>query len=595
MLLPVAFVALGKNDNATLNFGPQIPTADRSAGNRVFLERADKLKKQAEDTFMVLVGNVVFTKGPMIMKCDSAHYYPDTESMDAFGHVSMEQGDTLFVFADELDYDGPEEIATLYAYSGRKVQLINRDVMLETDIFIYDLAIDLGYYEVGGTLTDPNNTLTSLKGEYIPSTKEANFYLDVHLNSRNDSDTLDIYSDTLYYNTNTHVAELYSPSTIVNARGNIYTSQGVYDTDSNRATLFRRSTVLTSQGHTLVGDTIYYDRNLGYGEAWGNMVLTDTIHKSELSGDYGYYDELADSSFATGRALLKEYGQGDTLYMHGRYIQTFAAVDTTTIPADTVAGTAESLRLDTTHIAVVYPRVRFYRSDMQGLCDSMRFTQRDTMMRMFIKPVVWNQNQQIFGEVIEVHMNDSTIERAYLPDNGFAAQQIEGEHFNQISGKEMTAQFENGELRRLDISGNVEIIMYPEENDSTISKIVSAESSFLTALFRGRTTEYVKMWPQTTGKATPLFLARRNMYYLPKFQWYDDMRPLGKGDVFLVPQAMEDLMREAGRTDTVVNYVPRNPLMRELSGRRDSIASRRANADMLVEKTDATTPNGATE
>ncbi len=595
MLLPVAFVALGKNDNATLNFGPQIPTADRSAGNRVFLERADKLKKQAEDTFMVLVGNVVFTKGPMIMKCDSAHYYPDTESMDAFGHVSMEQGDTLFVFADELDYDGPEEIATLYAYSGRKVQLINRDVMLETDIFIYDLAIDLGYYEVGGTLTDPNNTLTSLKGEYIPSTKEANFYLDVHLNSRNDSDTLDIYSDTLYYNTNTHVAELYSPSTIVNARGNIYTSQGVYDTDSNRATLFRRSTVLTSQGHTLVGDTIYYDRNLGYGEAWGNMVLTDTIHKSELSGDYGYYDELADSSFATGRALLKEFGQGDTLYMHGRYIQTFATVDTTTIPADTVAGTAESLRLDTTHIAVVYPRVRFYRSDMQGLCDSMRFTQRDTMMRMFIKPVVWNQNQQIFGEVIEVHMNDSTIERAYLPDNGFAAQQIEGEHFNQISGKEMTAQFENGELRRLDISGNVEIIMYPEENDSTISKIVSAESSFLTALFRGRTTEYIKMWPQTTGKATPLFLVRRNMYYLPKFQWYDDMRPLDKEDVFLVPQAMEDLMREAGRTDTVVNYVPRNPLMRELSGRPDGVASRRANPNELVEKIDTTVQNGITE
>ena len=51
---------------------PQIPAADRSAGNRVFLEHAEKLFKQTEDSFMILTGDVVFTKGPMIMKCDSA-------------------------------------------------------------------------------------------------------------------------------------------------------------------------------------------------------------------------------------------------------------------------------------------------------------------------------------------------------------------------------------------------------------------------------------------------------------------------------------------------------------------------------------------
>ena len=236
---------------------PAIPSADRSAGNRVFLERADILRKEPTDSFMVLVGDVVFTKGPMIMRCDSAHYFSETESMDAFGNVSMEQGDTLFVYADELRYSGPDEIARLYADAGKKVRLINRDVTLETDIFIYDLRLDLGYYEVGGRLTDPSNTLTSLRGEYVPSTKEANFYTDVHLNSRSTTDTLDIWSDSLYYNTGTHIAELNSPSRIVNARGTVYTSRGVYDTDSNRTTLYDRSTVVTSQGQTLIADTIY--------------------------------------------------------------------------------------------------------------------------------------------------------------------------------------------------------------------------------------------------------------------------------------------------------------------------------------------------
>ena len=518
---------------------PAIPSADRSAGNRVFLERADILRKEPTDSFMVLVGDVVFTKGPMIMRCDSAHYFSETESMDAFGNVSMEQGDTLFVYADELRYSGPDEIARLYADAGKKVRLINRDVTLETDIFIYDLRLDLGYYEVGGRLTDPSNTLTSLRGEYVPSTKEANFYTDVHLNSRSTTDTLDIWSDSLYYNTGTHIAELNSPSRIVNARGTVYTSRGVYDTDSNRTTLYDRSTVVTSQGQTLIADTIYYDRSAGYGEAFGSMILTDSVHSSQLLGDYGFYDELADTSFVTGRALLKEYGQGDTLYLHGRVVQTFRSLDSTAVAADSVRGIVAHTRVDTTHVAVVYPRVRFYRSDIQGVCDSMRFTERDSMMRMFVSPVSGNR--------IDFKLNDSTIERAILPDYGFTAQHIEGEHYNQLSGKEMIAWFEGGELCRLDINGNVEIIMYPEESDSTINKIVNAESSFLTATFRGRTTERIKLWPETTGTATPLFIARKTLYYLPKFVWHEGVRPMSPSDVFVIPEAMERMMEAAGR------------------------------------------------
>ena len=537
-------------------FTPQIPTANRAGGNRVFLERADELRKSDNDSFMVVVGKVEFTKGPMLMFCDSAHYYPATESMNAYGNVRMEQGDTLFVYADELDYDGRPgvETATLYADPGKKVRLINRDVMLQTDIFIYDLHLDLGYYNVGGELTDKSNRLTSLEGEYVPSTKEANFYTNVHLNSRSQTDTLDIYTDTLYYNTATHIAELYSPSSVINARGTVYTRRGVYDTDSNICTLYDRSTVVTSQNQTLTADTIYYNRFAGYGEAFGNMELTDSAHSTTVYGDYGYYNELADSSFVTGHAQIKEYSQGDTLYLHGRYIKTFIELDTTTVTVDSILNPGDSIakpvtaeRIDTCHIAVIYPRVRFFRSDMQGICDSMRFTQRDSTLRMFVSPIVWSEDRQIFGNIIELHMNDSTVDRARLPEFGFTAQHIEDVYYNQISGKEMTAYFVDNEMRHLDINGNVEIIMYPEESDSTINKIVTAESSFLAADFKGRTAERVKMWPQTTGTATPLFMARRSSFFLPKFKWYDGVRPTSPDDIFVVPDEMEELMLNAER------------------------------------------------
>lgn len=538
-------------------FAPQIPTADRAAGNRVFLEHANVLKKNDLDSFMILVGDVRFSKGPMLMYCDSCHYYAESESMEAFGNVKMEQGDTLFVYADELIYDGrPDaEVATLYADEGKKVRLINKDVTLETDVFVYDLKLDLGYYNVGGVLTDASNRLTSLEGEYVPSTKEANFYTDVHLNSRSKNDTLDIYTDTLYYNTGLHVAELNAFSTIVNARGTIYTNRGVYQTDSDICTLTDRPTIVTNQSQKLIADSIYYNRGAGYGEAFGNMELTDVENSTMMCGDYGFYNELRDSVFVTGKALVKEYSQGDTLYLHGKYIEAFIELDSTLVMADTLAKVDEHYVVDTCHIAVVYPRVRFFKSDMQGVCDSMRFTQRDSMLRMYVNPVIWNENQQIFGNVIELHLNDSTVDYVRLPNFGLAAQQIEGDCFNQISGKEMIGFFEDRELKHLDISGNVEIIMFPEEEDSTVNKIVNAESSYLSADFKDRKTEKVKLWPNTSGKATPLFMAKKNIYFLQNFKdsnglrWYENIRPTSPGDVFIISDEMERIMSSAARPE----------------------------------------------
>ena len=120
-------------------------------------------------------------------------------------------------------------------------------------------------------------------------------------------------------------------------------------------------------------------------------------------------------------------------------------------------------------------------------------------------------------------------------------------HYNQISGKEMIAYFENGEMRHLDINGNVEIIMYPEEQDSTINKIVNAESSFLAADFKGQAVERIHMWPETSGTVTPLFLAKKSLFFLPKFKWFESIRPRDRFDIFVVPDEMEQLMATAPR------------------------------------------------
>lgn len=518
---------------------PQIPKAPRGNNSQVILEHADKLSRSKHDDYMVVTGNVKFSKGPMLMFCDSAHYFQDLGSLDAFGNVHMEQGDTLFVYGDELNYNGPQEVAYLYANDiSTPVRLINRDVKLETEVFTYDLFREIGYYNTGGTLTDTRNRLTSTEGEYIPSTKEANFYSNVHLNSLRENDTLDIYTDSLFYNTQTHVADFNSLTQIKNGSGHISSYDGSYNTNTEYAELFDHSRVYTNRGTTLEGDTLYYDRKAGRGEAFGNMQLIDSVRQSTLSGNYGFYDEIADSAYVTGRAVAMEYSRGDTLYMHGRHITSVITIDSIKQTIDSVTTTVA----DTTHIISCWPRVRFYRSDLQGLCDSMAFVERDSVLHMHRNPIVWSEDRQIFGNLINVHLNDSTVDHVHLPDFAFTAQEIEPDFYNQLSGKEMIAFINNGTLRKLDVSGNVEAIFLPEESDSTINKMISVESSFLSADFVDGKIKRLKMWPESNGKATPLYLAKRSMMFLPKFKWYAPLRPKDPDDIFVIPTEMEELM-----------------------------------------------------
>ncbi len=524
----------------SLPISPTIPGANRYQRDKVFLERANEMRAEQGKDYQIVVGDVEFRKGDMFMYCDSAHFYDNPGALQAYGNVRMEQGDTLFVYADELNYADSTQLAILYADPGKKVRLINKDVTLTTDVFNYDMGIELGYYEVGGVLTDKENRLDSWYGEYSPSSKDALFKENVHLNSLGENDTLDIYTEEMLYNTLTHIAILDTTSTIISADGTIYTTSGVYNTETSQADLYHRSLVVASNGNTLTGDTLYDDRNLGFGEAFGNIELTDTTNKVILNGDYGFYFEIADSALVTGRALAKEYSSpSDTLYMHGDTIRTFIVItpeqalnDSVTVPADT------------THHLIAAPHVKFFRNDLQGLCDSMTFVQRDSMMYMNYHPVVWNESKQIFGNVIQVHLRDSTADWARLPEFGFMAEWIDEEFYNQLTGKEMYATFANGTIKHLDVSGNVQAIMLPIENDSTYNKIANLESSFLSADFKNQTIEYLKMWPETPGTMTPLYLAKKSLFYLPQFRWLEPLRPTSPQDVFNIPPEFLMLMEE---------------------------------------------------
>lgn len=508
---------------------PEIPKADRSDTRRVFLEKADSLyapePEYGTSSYQIVKGNVAFRQGGMWMYCDSAYYYPDYNSLNAYGNVKMQSGDTLTVFADVLFFDGNQKYARLRNRGKQRVRLINRDVTLTTDSLDYSIPQELGWYYNGGQIDDKTSRLTSDYGQYSPATKEAEFYNQVVLRGQNG---FLMNTDTLFYNTRTHIARITSPTDIKGTQDEITTTGGEYNTATMEARLTARSIIThrDSAGRvtTLEGDSIIYDSRTRESRAFKfknplrharDMVLTDTAHKLILKGGFGYYNDSTKMAFATDYPLLIEHSRPDTLFLRADSIKTW-------IVADTVTKTKPSREM---HIAEAFPRARFFRTDIQGVADTIRSVEADSMIYLLRKPIVWTGNRQINGNVIMVHMNDSTADRVDLPNHGVASEWIDEEFYDQLSANQLTAFLENQTLRHLDAEGNVQSILLPQEKDSTYNKLVYSESSFLSLDMENGDVKKIKMWPETEGKVIPLFMVKKADIYLPTFRWYETLRP----------------------------------------------------------------------
>lgn len=477
--------------------------------SKVYLLHSDMLKKSAQvPDAQILVGNVAFRHDSVYMYCDSAYFYEKNNSLEAFDNVKMQQGDTLFLYGDRLFYDGNSQLAQVRNH----VRMENRNTTLTTDSLDYDRVNNLGYYFAGGTLSDEENVLTSEWGEYSPQTKMSVFNFDVVL----ENPKFTLTSDTLRYSTATKIANIVGPSHIVSDANHIYSELGFYHTQIGQAELLNRS-VLTNEGKQLTGDSLFYDRVRGIGEAFRNVVMNDTVNKNQLQGEYCYYNERTQYAFATDRALAVDYSQGDSLFMHAD-----------TLMMCTLHHNTDSMYRETRG----YHKVRIYRSDVQGVCDSLVFSSKDSCLTLYRDPILWSRNQQLLGEQIHIYMNDSTIDWAHIVNQALSVERLDSVNFNQVAGKEMKAFFEQGDMRRVEVNGSVRVVYFPMEKDSTLIGMNVSETSELEMQLENRKMKKMIMRPKSNGTLYPMNQLPEGKTRLENFAWFDYIRPLDKEDVF---------------------------------------------------------------
>ncbi|MDD4489049.1 MAG: OstA-like protein [Paludibacter sp.] len=482
---------------------------DQTTAKIIYMENADLISfdQLLKPDVQILNGNVRFRHDDAVMTCDSAYFYRNSNSMDAFSNVKIVQGDTLFVYGDKLYYDGNTKLARLRG----RVWMINRNTTLTTDSLNYDRNTQLAYYFTGGKIVDPENTLTSVWGQYSTRTEDALFSDSVKL--VNENFVMD--ADTLTYNTKSHIANLVGETHIVyQDETDIFTNKGWYNTQSERSMLLNRSFLFNKEGKSLTGDTIFYDKAVKYGEVFGNAILKDTVQKSTLFGNYVYYNEEKELGIATDSALLVDWSNEDYMYIHADTLKTFK---------DSIYNEALAWR-----------NVRFFREDIQGLADSLIYSSRDSIMHLINEPIVWQEKQQYSSEKISILTKNKKVYQVQLEQAAMVTEKVDSSYFNQISGKDIIAHIDSNQIRRVDVNGNAETIYFiREEADSILIGANRTESSFVVIHFKDKKIDRIVLTPSSSGEFHPMIKLTDEFIYLTNFFWLEEHRPLTKDDVFL--------------------------------------------------------------
>ncbi|MBQ8270345.1 MAG: hypothetical protein IJZ22_03955 [Bacteroidaceae bacterium] len=523
LILPILLLLFVSVSNAApVACEPQSgDTANVKKRDYVYMLHADSTKfdKQRVPDAFILVGDVSFRRDSMYMYCDSAYFYTKKNTVQAFGNVRMEQGDTLFLYGDYLDFNGDTNLARVR----NNVRLVDKEAVLETDSLDFDRNLNKGYYFNGGALFDGESTLESQWGEYRVGTKEAVFNNSVNL--QNPQFTLE--SDTLQYNTVTKIATILGPTNIYNgAENRIYSEKGLYNTTARNATLLNRS-VLYNGVKNVTADSVFYDIAAGVSEIFGNIVYIDPENRNMLTGDYCYMNDAVDSAYVTNRAVVVDFSQKDSLFLH----------------ADTIWAVSENVDTDSVYRQIrAFHKVRAYGKAMQAVCDSLVFDSRDSCMTMYKDPILWNEGVQLLGEEIKMYMDTASIDWVHVINQTLYAERMDSVNYNQINGREMKFHFENGKLSRMYVIGGANVVYFPMDEDSTLVGMNTTVAGRISAYMKDGEMDRIVVPNNSKGVFYPLKKIPAGTKFLDNFAWFDYVRPTSKEDIFNWRGKAKDMM-----------------------------------------------------
>ncbi len=486
---------------------PGLLSAQKKKTKKIEIVHANSLEynKKINPDVRRFIGEVHFKHNDFNMYCDSAYFHPKSNKMDAFSNIHIVRGDTLHLYGDFLSYNGNTNLGKVR----RNVKLKDKEATLLTDSLDFNTEKNHAQYSEGGKIKNEDKTITSVKGNYYSSEKMAYFKDSVIV----ESPDYTVEADTLNYNTETETAFFIGPTDIYSDSSYLYCEKGWYKTKKNEF-LFTKNALYRKKDRILKGDTLYYDEPRGFGQIKQNAEMIDTAKNIILKGHYSEYKEDPNSAFLTDSALMIYVdSEKDSLFLH----------------ADTLRSHYDST--ETYRIFKAYHKVKFFKHNLQGKSDSLLYSLKDSVIRMFYDPVMWSDTNQITADTIKIFTENNQISKFRLIDKSFMTSREDTGKYNQIKGSEMTGYFRDNNLQRVFVDGNSETVYFSKNDNEQIVGVNKGKSSSLLIKLVENQVSQIKMLKNPTGTLYPIKDVEETK--LEGFQWLEIHRPKSKKDIFI--------------------------------------------------------------
>jgi len=461
-----------------------------------------------------LNGNVSLKHNDLLMDCDSAWYYDDTNQVFAFSRIHIWQGDTIHIWGQYLTYNGDSGKAVMTD----SVVLADNEMRLFTDKVDYDVNTQVANYDSGGRILNGDNTLTSIVGIYYSNLKMLHFRDSVKIVN---PDYI-MRADTMRYDTYNEIAWFAGPTEVTGDSIYLYCENGWSDTRNDISQLMINA-VLDNREQRITGDTLWYDEKRGEGEGFGNVTITDTTDNITGGGDYAKYFKRPEKILLTGTPWFTIFSDDDTLTLRADTLRAIPVTDT--------AGVNHRL------LKSYYGCTMFSR-EMQGRCDSLAYSFQDSVIRMYQDPIVWSRENQLTADSIVLYTVNSKADHMELYNNAFVVSEVDTARFDQISGKNLSGYFLDNKLHRIKVTGNGEAIYYVVDGNELVGVNRARSASIEIFIEDGKIAEiYQNQSPD--GVMDPPLEKPESERRLDGYRWHPDLRPVRGYEGKLVPVELE--------------------------------------------------------
>lgn len=247
-----------------------------------------------------LIGNVAFHHNGAVITCDTAYMYPD-KRFEGRGNVII-NSDSTYIYGDKFTYDENSNVARVYA---PLIKVIDKDAVLYTRNMEFNTLENKGSFYGGGTLTQTDNLMEALRGDYYTATRDMVLYGEVEM--RNDDYV--IKTDSIGINLETEFVTFYAKTDIWSSKGDFLQSySGTYDR-AKEYYHFTDSAYVMSEKQEVWADSINYWSTLKESELKKNIQITDTTQKIISFGDYGHYWGALKKVILTQNPSIVAYNQ----------------------------------------------------------------------------------------------------------------------------------------------------------------------------------------------------------------------------------------------------------------------------------------------